>query len=288
VEAVFDPLFWAQLLGKSLFLAFLGAAFVSQRLAGFVNLGISAQLIGGAMVGCYVGSASGSTVLALTATFLATNIIGALPVVLKYIRDVDEVLVTLFLVFIAVPVGQLIMNLSGDELTVATPRLSGLEWWGRWELVDYVTVVHLTAPVLIVCAYIYFKMTPLGYQSSVLRYNPSAIIGQAKRLRIALASNVFASTMVALAVIGDTFILKGRYTSGDYDFVGFLGVAVGLMACDRLIMILPVAMFVAVIEMLFLLLSVEFGFPQMSAYVLYGAGILLAAVLLKRLQTGGK
>lgn len=285
-----DSIFWdivsslefrQQLVAKWLIFTYIGTAFLVTYRAGFVNLGISAQLIGSSLMACYVAVWTNNLYISFFSAIFISIIIGIIPVLLKHFYKTNEILTTLFFSFIAIPIGQIIMRPQGNKIITATPKIpdnvvDGIVLYG-----SYLSTYHLMAIPFTVFAYLYLKYSIYGYKSKLIRSN-AKILNDKEQLSVMLLSTIIASVGLVLAVFSDIISVKKIYISGEFDALGFIGVAVALVAFEKISLITVAALIIAGIEMLFLLLKISFGIPQSGALVFYGIGLLIAAFVLRK------
>lgn len=266
--------FWTQLASLWMIYSLLGMAFMVTSRAGFTNLGISAQLICGAVASCYIGHHVGYALLSFTACFITCTLIGLAPVAMKVWLNASEVFTTLFATFLAISAGQFM--LSGSTNT-ATPNVPPTSFWGCEVYGGYLTLFHLLAIPSSVALSLLLGPSILGYKIRVLECNEMVFSKPHQRFRILSACSITGSLFVSFVVIGDTYLVNRVYQNGTYDSLGFIGIAVALTALRSPNWVLLSGLLVAGTAQAFLLLSVVYGIPQMAAHVLYGAFILSAA-----------
>lgn len=311
VDALGSAVFIEQLAVRWMFLIYLGVAFAITYRAGFVNLGISGQLIVGAYIACVIASLVPNWGVALVMAFLFVLGTGMLPVYLRYQFEANEVLSTLFLTYIVISVGQFLMRPTGGELIVASPQVPASaipDWLTPIAYARSVTLFHVPAIPLAVALQVCLRHSVFGYQVRVAGDN-SLALNAGGVVKLINYGTVLASLCIVLALMGDTYTTKARYVSHEYDATGFLGVAVALIAISlesltsRLgdaktaqarsgwinwagllaFLAIPCAgLFVAFVEVAFRLMSVSFGVPARMAFLVFGGALFLAALALRR------
>lgn len=280
-DIFFSPNFLDQFVAKWLLFVYIGIAFLVTLKAGFINLGISAQLIGSAIIACYTAYWTESIILSLLSALAISSIVGLIPVFLKQYFKTNEILTTLFLTFIAIPIGQFIMKPKGTELMVATPSVpknisTKLQCWE-----GNISIFHLIALLSIPLTWIYLNPSIFGYKTRLIRSNPR-ILKDKDKILVLTFSSIASSLCIIFSVFADIISVKKIYVAGDYDSLGFIGVAVALVALEKIFLIPIAALIIAGIEMIFLLLKVSYGIPQAGALGLYGIGLLIAAFFLRK------
>lgn len=272
------------LVAQVFLLTILGTAIIFPLRAGYVNLGVSAQLIAGAIVAAY-SSQVFPALPSVFVAFCAITIVGQMPVWLRCRYGVSEVLTTLFLTFAIVPLSKLFLRLTTSTIALASPPIVDELFRRAMTINKFLTWFHLLALLIIPIAWLILERTALGYRLTVLRAN-ARVFAERDGMRILTLLNVSSSALIALAVMADGYVYKGRYVAGEYDALGFIALAVSLIALGKPLRVLPAAILIASSDALFLILSVLYGTPQMGTYLVYGASILIAAYVLRQREEG--
>lgn len=277
---VTDSMFIQQGVARWMVLLYLGMAFGVTYRAGYVNLGISAQLILSSLAAFYVAASTHSVMLAVGAATGAAVIVGLLPVVLKLRYGASEVLTSLFLTFAAIPLGQAIMGSRAGGFAVATPSVPAVATIPLWKGSAYLSWLHLIAPAVWVAIWIVLERTQLGFKARLVRECPTALTPTRPTATLVWLSTV-GGVLVTCVVLADAYAFNGRYVHGMYDSTGFLGIAVALVALERPKWMLVSAAFIAIVEAGFLALKAVLGIPQVGAQAVFGLLIVAAAVALR-------
>jgi ABC-type uncharacterized transport system permease subunit len=269
------------LLARWLVLTYLGSAFLILYKAGFVNLAIGAQLIGAALVACYLANALQTPwglFIVGPAAFLMAAGIGLVAIFLKYYCDVSEILTTLFISFLAAPIGQYAMKPSpgGAALLVASPVVPDMMQFGL-QINSHTSYLHWGALLSVLICATYFGPAIVGYKTRAMAANID-VFPRADARRLVRYANWISALFIALVVLADTYSVKRRYLAGDYDTLGFTAAAVGLLALQKEWLILIAALGVASIERFALTMNICCGWPQESAQIVYGSAILCVAL----------
>lgn len=266
------------LIARWLLLVYLGSAFLVLYKANFVNLAIGAQLIAAALVVCYIANACQAPwiVWALgPAAFLAAAAVGLIAIWLRYYCQVSEILTTLFISFLAIPIGQYVMKPTGLALQIASPVVPDV-MRADLQIGTHLSYFHWAAPLSVLVCAIYFGPSVAGYQTRIMAANEK-ILSKRDAIKLVRYTNWASALFIALVVLADTFVVKGRYLAGDYDTLGFTAAAVGLLALKREVLIPVSALGVALIERSALMMNISFSWPQESAQMVYGLAILCVA-----------
>jgi len=254
---VLSPYGWGQVLYKATFLAFTGLSVAIAFSAGLFNIGAEGQAVIGSLVCALVGIAgaglSGALLLplALAAAFAGGALWGWIPGWLKARWGTHEVIQTIMLNFIALALANLLIaRRFGMPETVRTaevgagawlPRLEGLWPALRGSAVNASLLLAVAAALL---AHLFLFHTPAGLAlRAVGRGRRQAeLLGLRPGRRIVLA---FVLAGGAAGLVGANFVLgyKHYYEDGFSGGIGFLGIAVALLARNAPLAVLPAALF---------------------------------------------
>ena len=283
---IVSPYGWGQVLYKATFLTFTGLAVALTFSAGLFNIGAEGQAVIGslfcALAGIWAASASAwiTLPLAIVASFAGGALWGFLPGWLKARWGTHEVINTIMLNFIALAVSNLLMTryLALPE-TVRTAevgagaaifRLDAVFPAMRGSAANGSLLIALACAVL---AHLFLYHTPAGLAMRAvgLGRRQAWVLGIKPGKRI-LLSFVLAGGLAGLA--GTNFVLgyKHYYEDGYTGGIGFLGIAVALLARNRPLAVVPAALL--------------FGFLSQAGFVVNTllprevVGILTGAILL--------
>jgi general nucleoside transport system permease protein len=249
---------WGQTLAEAapLLVVSLGAI-VSSR-AGLVNIGQEGQFAVGAAAAAFVatrGSGPTTMVLSLVAGFAAGGLWAGMAALLRYWRKVPEVISTLLLVFIASQgTGYLLTRtflLLDDDPNKpnriqTSKQLDGSTRIGRVHL--FGNEFPWTVPVALLLAVlvgVMLRRTTWGFRLGVLGQNART----AQRIGVPVV--IAGATALALGgafagVAGAAFLAGGaanyRFTSGFSNSIGWEGLLVALVARNRPMACIPVAL----------------------------------------------
>jgi general nucleoside transport system permease protein len=294
VATRFGAYAWGQVLYKATFLIFTGLAVALAFAGGLFNIGAEGQAVVGSLACALVGIAGAALpgVLLLPAAiagaFLGGGLWGLIPGWLKARWGTHEVINTIMLNFIALALSNfLIARYLGLPETVRTaeigagaflPRLDGLLPGMRGAAVNLSLGVALAAAV---AAHLFLYRTRAGLelraigngrrQASVLGIDP----GRGTRLAFFLAGGL-------AGLAGTNFVLgyKHYYEDGFSGGIGFLGIAVALLARNRPLLVVPAALLFGFLSQAGLLVNTLL--PREVVDILTGA-ILLVFIATDRL-----
>ena len=265
--------------------------------AGIWNIGAEGQLLAGAAVAVWIGTAwTGPAILALPAIMAGALIAGAcwaaVPALLKTRFAVLEVITTIMLNFIAEHlVGYLVhgpLQEAGrtypqSDPLIAAARLAPLAAGAR------LTLAFPAAVLLAVVLWAFIERTRPGFALRAVGANPvaAAISGRIAVPRVMwsafLASGAIAALAGAAEVSGVTFALYERLSPG----YGYTAIAVALLARLHPIAVIASAIFFGALEAGAAVLQRSAGVPSVTVYAVEAAVILLVVALDRMRRTDG-
>ena len=249
----FSSYTWGQVLFQTTFLTFTGLAVAMAFSVGLFNIGAEGQAVVGsfacALVGIIGSPLPGWLLLPLSilAAFVGGAIWGFIPGWLRARFGTHEVINTIMLNFIALAgINFLMTRYFALPETVRTAKVGA----SLSRLSDFVPGLHGSAANLslvlallaVVAAHFFLHHTPLGFSMRAVgrgrRQAECARISSGKRLIIA-----FAIAGGIAGLVGTNFVLgyKHYYEDGFSGGIGFLGIAVALIARNEPLAIFPAA-----------------------------------------------
>jgi general nucleoside transport system permease protein len=289
----FGPYSWGQVLFRATFLTFTGLAVAMAFQAGLFNIGAEGQAVVGSLACAVVGAGLAPLPpvillpLAVAAAFAGGAAWGLLPGWLKARFGTHEVINTIMLNFIALAGSNFLMTrylalpetVRTAEVGAALPRLDSLWPALRGSAVNASLLLALVAVLL---AHAFLHHTAAGFK---LRAVGRGLV-QARTAGIEPGPRIVAAFALAggaAGLVGTNFVLgyKHYYEDGFTGGIGFLGIAVALVARNEPLAVFPAAL-------LFGLLSegglvVNTLLPREMVDVLTGA-ILLAFIVAERVR----
>ena len=283
-----------QVLFKATPLMFTGLAAAISFRAGLFNIGAEGQLTVGAFVTALVGfSGEGLPPLVLIPAALLAGMAGGalwgfVPGLLKARFGSHEVINTIMMNFIASAlVSYLVSNVFFVPASVHTPRIAQAAEIPRLEAVmDQFRGAPVNFSLLLAvlaCFGIYFLLwrTRPGYELRATGLNRNAALYGGIRVR---GQMIIAMTLSgALAgLVGSNFVLgyKHYFELGFSEGIGFIGIAVALLAKNHPVGIIATALFFGVLE--YGSLTINTLVPKELANILQ-AIIILFVIILTRL-----
>ncbi|MBI1808043.1 MAG: ABC transporter permease [Ignavibacteria bacterium] len=285
-----------QVLFKATPLIFTGLSAAISFRAGLFNIGAEGQLIIGsflvAMVGCTFSSLPSFLLIpcALLAGALGGALWGAIPGFLKAKFGAHEVINTIMMNFVAAGViSYLVTNVYSVPATVHTPQITASAELLRLDV--FASAFH-GSPVnvslfiaLAACGGVYYLLwrTRFGYELRAIGLNPIAAeyggISIARRTVLTLA---LAGALAGL--VGGNFVLgyKHYYELGFSEGIGFIGIAVALLARNHPIGIVLASIFFGILE--YGSLTINTMVPKELSNILQAIVILFMITLTKFLS----
>ena len=224
--------------------------------AGFWNVGGEGQLFAGAIgatiVALSIGASLGSfiaVVAVLLGALIGGAIWGSIAGGLKAAFNINEVIVSLMLSFIAISAADYVIRAGWPEgiatQTEEFPENTLLPM--IWE-VGQVSIGPLVAVLVVLAAWFLMSYTPLGFKIRAVGLNPkTAVLNGISSGRIAVQTFVIGGAMAGLgggiAVLG-----QGALVANFSPLYGFIGIAVALLARLNPLVIIPSALLFALLQ----------------------------------------
>jgi general nucleoside transport system permease protein len=282
-----------QILFKATPLIFTGLSVAIAFRSGLFNIGAEGQLTIGALFTAIIAAnvANIPPVFALPmcllSGFLGGAIWGALPGIFKAKFGSHEVINTIMMNFIAAGLASyLVINIFGIPATVHTQEISSTAELSRLENFSNVfrgSPVNLSLFIAILCCifvYLLLWKTRLGYELRALGLSPTAAEygGINKSARIIMAMTLAGGFA---GLVGSNFVLgyKHYFELGFSDGIGFIGIAVALLAKNNPIGIIFTALFFGTLE--YGSLTINTLVPKELSNILQAIVILLMIGLTK-------
>lgn len=263
----------AEMIVRMLVLALFGLGFVLPLQSGFFNLALAGQLVGGAVFGMIVATATGTTILGVLAAWFWMVLVHAIGAIARYRWNASEVMVTLLLSLAIPPVCDGVMTwYSPDPLLIRTPPLVGGSKFPS-------LAILCIAAAIPVAAWLVIRFTVLGYQALAMRANERTIRNEWRRVLVSISIGTLAAAAMTYGVFIDTFLSKARFTSGDYARDWFLAIVVGLTAFGRVWAVYVASVGVVLVESLVRHASSSWHWPETISWIVFGAAIAATAVI---------
>jgi general nucleoside transport system permease protein len=254
MAARFATYSWGQVLFQATFLTFTGLAVALAFSVGLFNIGAEGQAVVGSLACALVALHTGGLpswlglLLAIVAAFAGGAMWGVIPGWLRARFGSHEVINTIMLNFIAIAGANYLMarwlsipeTVRTASVPVSLPRLSELFPAFQGSAANFSLLLALVA---VVAAHFFLHHTPLGFSLRAVgkgrRQAEIAGINAGKRYILAfLIAGGFAG------MVGTNFVLgyKHYYEDGFTGGIGFMGIAVALIARNQPLAIFPAAL----------------------------------------------
>jgi len=258
----FGPYAWGQVLYKATFLIFTGLAVALAFGAGLFNIGAEGQAIVGSLACALAGLAFAGgpgwlqLPAAVGAAFLGGALWGLIPGWLKARWGSHEVINTIMLNFVALALSNfLITRYLGLPETVRTAEVGSGAFLSRldaWIPAMRGSAANASLWLAVACAvgaHFFLHHTPLGLTMRAVGRGrrQSWMLGISPGPRIVLAFGI-AGGLAGL--VGTNFVLgyKHYYEDGFTGGIGFLGIAVALLARNEPLAVVPAALLFGVLS----------------------------------------
>lgn len=251
-----------QVLFKATPLIFTGLSVAFAFRGGLFNIGAEGQLYIGSLLIGIIGVIFADLPpillipLCLLSGFIGGAIWGFIPGFLKWRFGSHEVINTIMLNFIALAlVSYIVNNVFLVPATVHTPEISTNAYLMR---LDYLfsgfkgSPMNLSIIIAIITAliiYFFFKYTPLGYEIITMGKNENAAwYARMNIKKLTILSMTIAGGIAGLS--GSNFVMgyKHYFELGFSEGVGYLGIAIALMARNNPLTIILVSIFFGILE----------------------------------------
>ena len=285
-----------QVLFKATPLIFTGLAVALSFRAGLFNIGAEGQLTIGAFLTALVGftfdSLPGILLIpfSLIAGIFGGALWGAIPGILKAKFGAHEVINTIMLNFIAAAlVSYLVINVYAVPATIHTPQISTTSELPR---LDFLSDSLRGSPAnislflaLMVCIFCYYFLwkTRWGYELRALGLSKSASeyaginIGKRTIMTLALSGGI-------AGLVGSNFVMgyKHYFELGFSEGVGYIGIAVALLAKNHPVGIILTSLFFGILE--YGALTIGTLVPKELSNILQAIVILFVLIISKLLN----
>lgn len=276
-------------------LLFTGLSFAIPYKAGLFNIGGQGQFVLGSLgtavavvglAGIVPGGLPGRLVLVpmgLLAGTLVGGAYGLIPAYLKVRFEMNEVITTLLLNFIATAVAFVFVDRYFDDSAVqgtqtpALPQEATFEPWLFPGSANFSIFVFVFGVVVLVGFYWLLARSRIGYDIQALGTQPkAAVFGGVNERRTTLFSMAMAGIMAGLGGALFVMMVIGRWQTGAPP-VGFDGIAVSILAGNSPAGLLPAGLLFGALQSGGQVVQLQTGIPGELVGVLRGLVILLVA-----------
>jgi ABC-type uncharacterized transport system permease subunit len=253
-----------QVLYKATMLSFTGISVAVAFRAGLFNVGVEGQLLIGGFAAAVVGASLSESlpgVLALFAAMLAGALFGALwallPALLRAYRGAHEVISTIMLNFLAALVVNYLLTDGGFavEESVHTKAigegamLSRLSEYSSFFSGSAANTSIVLAGLTAVFYWFIFARTRIGYQLKAFGFSPDAAVTNGmSAARMIIIAMLLSGAVAGLGSVNFVLGYRGYFEENFSAGIGFLGIAVSLVARNSPSMIVVAALLFATLS----------------------------------------
>lgn len=216
-------------------LALAGLAVYLPLKAGLWNIAAEGQIFIGGIMAAWVGLSVDAPAVVLLplmigAGALAGGVLGLIPGYLRARYDVNEIIVTLLITFIAIQLNEYaIQALQGEFQLHGSARLSDAARFPTF----FGTRVHLGVvfvAIAVVGVYLLVKKTKFGFEIEMVGSNPDVSVQAGiNKERVFIVTMVLGGIMAGIAGVGEIAGLHGRLQPEFSPGYGFTAIAIALL-----------------------------------------------------------
>jgi ABC-type uncharacterized transport system permease subunit len=267
---------------------FAGLATAVAFRAGVFNIGVEGCIYVGAFAAAWVGFSfvGAPGLLLIPAALLTAAVVGALwgfvPGYLRARWNVDEVVTTLMLNFVAIGVTSYLVN--GPFLAVGTansmsPLVAGEARLGSLMPPSQLSVGFVLALLVAALFWFVFRRTAIGYELDVTGANPRfAITSGISLLKVILLAMIVSGVIAGIAGAIQVLGVNGRFIDRFSPGFGFTGIAVALLGRNTAIGCVLAALFFGALSNGAAMMQLFSDIPLDLVNVLAGMVMIFAVV----------
>jgi len=282
VETVTDPFGVSETLKKAVPLVLTGLAVYLPLKAGLWNIGAEGQLILGGIAGTWVGlNVSLPWFALLPLMFLGAAIAAAfwaaVPAWLRAKWDINEIITTLLLTFVALNLKNYLIRGPMQGGTGTFPQTARLPDAARIpELLG--TGVHagvLVALVMVALTWVLLQKTRLGFEITFVgSNNEAATQAGMSKYKVFLLVFVLGGAFAGMAGISEIAGIQGRFRAGFEPGYGFTAIVIALLGRNGALQVMLAGLFFALIIVGGTSMEVALGIPAALTEVIQALIIL--------------
>jgi ABC-type uncharacterized transport system permease subunit len=280
---------------KAIPLILTGLAVYLPLKAGLWNIGAEGQLIMGALAGTWIGLAAPLPRYVLVpAMFLGASVAGAVwagvPAWLRARYDVNEIITTLLLTFVA-------LNLK--NYLIRGPMQGGAGTFPQTEQLSRAATVPplfgnvhaglVVAVAMVAATYVLVGKTRLGFEITFVGSNHEAATQAGmSRSKVYVLVFLLGGAFAAMAGVGEIAGVQGRFRAGFEPGYGFTAIVVALLGRNGALKVALAGLFFAVLVVGGTSMEVALGVPAALTEVIQALVILflITAEFFKRYRVG--
>ncbi|MBV0902783.1 ABC transporter permease [Haloarcula salina] len=281
VETLTTEFGLTETLVKAVPLILTGLAVYLPLKAGLFNIGAEGQLIAGALAGTWVGLNVSLPGLALVPLmFAAAAVAGAvwagIPAWLRAKWDVNEIITSLLLTFVALEIQSYLLRGPMQGGTGNFPQSARFSDAATIpELASGVHAGLLVAVAMVVVTYVMMNKTRLGFEITFVGSNHEAAQQAGmSRFKVYLLVFVVGGAFAAMGGISEIAGAQGRYRAAFEPGYGFTAIPIALLGRNSAIKVLLAGLFFAVLFVGGSSMEVAFGVPAALVEIIQALVIL--------------
>ncbi len=266
---------------KSVPLILTGLAVYLPLKAGLFNIGAEGQLVFGALAGTWIGlnvslPAIALVPLMLLAAAVAGGFLAAIPAWLRAKWDINEIITSLLLSFVALQIQSYLIRGPMQGGTGNFPQSAQLSAAAR--IPDIFLGVHagiLVAVLMVVLTYLLMAKTRLGFEITFVGSNDEAAVqaGMSK-YKVFLIVFIVGGAFAGLAGISEIAGLQGRLRAGFNPGYGFTAIPIALLGRNSAVKVMLAGLFFALLFVGGTSMEVFLGVPAALVEIIQALVIL--------------
>ena len=287
VQGMFSPLGLVESIIKMAPLLIIAAGLLACFSAGLLNIGVEGQFLIGAVLAGWSAPAL-AIMLPYPVYLISVAAIGAaggmfwvlLPAVLKARYDMNEIITTLMMNWVAINLVTWLVKGPINDLSTVPAQTALIPMQYRLSMIPF-TSVHIGLVVGIVALFIMhyvIRRTTLGYEFRVLLWNKSAAYHAGMNVaRITIWSLVISGGFAGLAGVSDVLAIKGLF-QGDWNpAYGMTVIPLVFLARFNGWAVVPLAFFFSFLSVGGEFVARDQGVPIFFVHILEGLTLLFFA-----------
>jgi len=281
VDTLFTEFGLSETLTKAVPLILTGLAVYLPLKAGLFNIGAEGQLVAGALAGTWIGlnvSLPGLALIPLmfVAAAVAGGIWAGIPAYLRAKWDVNEIITSLLLTFVALEIQSYLLRGPMQGGTGNFPQSDRFSEAATIpELFGGVHAGLLAALCMVVVTYVLMTRTRLGFEITFVGSNDEAAqqAGMSK-FYVYLLVFVVGGAFAAMGGISEIAGAQGRYRAGFEPGYGFTAIPIALLGRNSAFKVMLAGLFFAVLFVGGSSMEVAFGVPAALVEIIQALVIL--------------
>lgn len=294
--SVYSSLFKGAFIGRGAFantlfsatpLIVTGLAIAIAFKANLFNMGVEGQMYMGAFASAWVGFTFSSLaplvhiLLCILAAAVAGALFALIPALLKGLLDVNEMVVTIMLNYVAILITDYLASFpfySGEGFA-ATHKIAESAVLPRFSAVSQLNFAFIIALVLVAALHIMFSRTRLGFEIKALGFNRrfAEATGMKTRQKV-IQIMIISGLLAGIAGSGEVLGVHHRFIAGFSPGYGWDGMTISLLGKHNPLGILAAAFFFGIMKNGGSTMELMSNIPRSLINILQGLMIFFLAV----------